>query len=35
MQGMAWDSTGQMYAPEFGENTWDELNVIEPGGNYG
>lgn len=34
-QGMAWDSDGKMYSAEFGEDTWDELNVIRPGGNYG
>jgi glucose/arabinose dehydrogenase len=35
VQGMAWTSDGTMFASEFGENTWDELNVIEAGGNYG
>jgi glucose/arabinose dehydrogenase len=35
VQGLGWDAAGTMYAAEFGATTYDELNVIEPGGNYG
>lgn len=35
VQGLAWTSDGTMYASEFGASTFDELNRIEPGGNYG
>ncbi len=34
-QGLVFDRTGQLWAAEFGQNTWDELNRIEAGSNYG
>jgi len=35
VQGLAWSRIGAMYASELGANTWDELNRILPGRNYG
>jgi glucose/arabinose dehydrogenase len=35
VQGIAWDSGGQPWATEFGQSTFDELNLIRKGANYG
>lgn len=35
VQGLAFDDAGRLWASEFGASTYDELNLIEPGRNYG
>jgi glucose/arabinose dehydrogenase len=35
VEGLAWDAEGQLFASEFGQNTWDEANRIVAGENYG
>jgi glucose/arabinose dehydrogenase len=35
VQGLAWDSSGRLWATEFGQNEFDEVNLIRKGGNYG
>lgn len=35
VQGLAWAQDGTMFSSEYGQDTWDELNVITRGGNYG
>lgn len=34
-EGLAWDAKGRMYSAEFGEDAFDEINLIRPGRNYG
>lgn len=35
VQGLAWDDQQRMYATEFGQNQFDEVNLIRKGANYG
>ncbi|MEU4449399.1 PQQ-dependent sugar dehydrogenase [Actinosynnema sp. NPDC050801] len=35
VQGLDFDSQGRLWATEFGNNSWDEVNLVERGGNYG
>jgi glucose/arabinose dehydrogenase len=35
VQGLAFDEEGRLWASEFGQQTWDELNLIKKGADYG
>ena len=35
VQGLAFDRAGRLWAPEFGQSTFDEVNLIAKGRNYG
>ena len=35
VQGLAFDASGTLYATEFGQDRFDEVNVLVEGGNYG
>jgi glucose/arabinose dehydrogenase len=35
IEGLAWSGAGALYATEFGQDVADEVNLIEPGANYG
>jgi glucose/arabinose dehydrogenase len=34
VQGLGFDSQGRLWASEFGAAAWDEINLIQAGGNY-
>jgi glucose/arabinose dehydrogenase len=34
-QGLAWGPDGSLYEAEFGQNTLDEINLLQPGNDYG
>lgn len=35
VHGLGWTADGRLHASELGDKSWDELNLIEPGANYG
>jgi glucose/arabinose dehydrogenase len=35
VQGLAFDDQGRLWASEFGSSSWDELNLLRRGSNYG
>jgi glucose/arabinose dehydrogenase/chitodextrinase len=34
-QGITWDPQGRLWEAEFGNSAYDEVNLIQPGNNYG
>lgn len=35
VEGLTFDDEGRLWASEFGQNIWDEVNLVEAGANYG
>ena len=35
VEGLSFDTDGRLWASEFGQDLWDEVNLVEPGSNYG
>ena len=35
VQGITWDPQGRLWSAEFGQNSFDEVNLIVAGSNYG
>jgi len=35
VKGLSWSDDGVMYAADLGPGTWDELNIVTPGANFG
>ncbi len=35
VEGLTFDQNGRLWASEFGQDVWDEVNLVEAGANYG